>query len=74
MKPQGRRVTCGCVMPHHLSVRQVSWLSFKRGLVMGLTFGAVQPLDWRERENREFKERMEHLLTQCPRFHRYREL
>jgi hypothetical protein len=69
VKPQGRRVTCGCVMPHHLSVRQVSRLSFTRGLVMGLTFGAVRPADWRKREDREFRERLTHLLFECPRLH-----
>lgn len=69
MKPQGRRVTCGCVMPNHLSVRQVTRLSMWRGFVMGFTFGAVRPPDWREREEREFNERLLHLLNDCPRLH-----
>lgn len=69
MKPGGRRVTCGCVMPHHLSVAQVSRLASWRGFITGLTFGAVRPADWREREKREFQERLHHLLYDCPRLH-----
>lgn len=69
MKPKGRRVTCGCVMPHHLSVKQVSRLAFLHGLTMGLTFGAAASADWRERKEIEHNERIHHLLYECPRLH-----
>lgn len=69
MKPKGRRATCGCVMPNHLSVRQVNRLAFTRGLLMGLTWGALRLPDWRDREDRESNERLQHLLTDCPRLH-----
>lgn len=59
MDGKGYRVSCGCVMEGFLSPRQMAWRAF----LAGLTWGAY-PNDYREREKREGRACIDHILDE----------